>query len=126
MSIGDQIRLLRQREMLSQDDLAQQLGVTRTAVTHWESQRDSIPSQRNIDKLCRYFKVSHDWLINGKAELEVSDTVLPYSSRSHMIDRITRHLATLNDTTLQALLILLKIDLTQEQIDSQEKQTDAD
>ena len=47
-SIGEKIRGYRQRTGLSQNDLAQRVGVTRAVVTAWESGK-ACPK---LDKLC--------------------------------------------------------------------------
>lgn len=58
---------LRKRAGLSQEELANLLGVTRQAVQKWEA-GTSRPDMDNLLSLANYFNVSLDWLVSGKEE----------------------------------------------------------
>lgn len=58
---------LRRQAGLSQEELAQLLGVTRQAVQKWEA-GTSRPDMDNLTALADYFKVSLDYLIRGEKE----------------------------------------------------------
>ena len=62
MSIGERITQLRQENNMSQLQLAEVLGVSRQAVSKWESTQ-SIPDLYNILQLSALFNVSVDYLI---------------------------------------------------------------
>ena len=70
MQIGEQIRLLREREGISQSALARALGATRAAVNAWEM-GVSNPSMQSLVELALYFHVSVDHLLG----LDNSDRV---------------------------------------------------
>ena len=55
---------LRKRSGLSQEELANLVGVTRQAVQKWEA-GTSRPDMDNLTALARYFNVTLDWLITG-------------------------------------------------------------
>lgn len=71
MILADKIMELRKRSGWSQEDLAGQLGVSRQAVSKWESAA-SIPDLDKILKLSRLFGVSTDLLL--KDELDLTDS----------------------------------------------------
>ena len=59
MKIGAQIRLLRKEKGISQDVLAQQLGITCQAVSKWEN-GSTMPDITMLPMIARYFGVSVD------------------------------------------------------------------
>ncbi|MDO5018327.1 MAG: helix-turn-helix transcriptional regulator [Lagierella massiliensis] len=64
MNISDRIRELRKNKGVSQEELAEKLGVSRQAISKWES-RQSTPDIDKIILLSDYFEVSTDYLIKG-------------------------------------------------------------
>lgn len=58
---------LRRQAGLSQEELANLLGVTRQAVQKWEAGA-SRPDMDNLTALADYFQVTLDYLVSGKAE----------------------------------------------------------
>lgn len=69
MNISDRIQSLRKKKGLSQYDLADEMGVSRQAVSKWENGQ-SIPDIEKIILLSDYFNVSTDYLIKGVEEEE--------------------------------------------------------
>ena len=67
MTLGERIALARKQAGLSQEQLGEQLGVSRQAVSKWESGQTN-PDVAYIAELCRLFGVSSDWLLLGKEE----------------------------------------------------------
>ena len=65
MTIGEKIALRRRTAGLSQEALAAQLGVSRQAVSRWETD-ESLPDTEKIAQLCRIFGVSADDLLLDK------------------------------------------------------------
>ena len=65
MSFQERLFDLRRQSGLSQEELANLLGVTRQAVQKWES-GTSRPDMDNLVSLAEYFKVSLDYLVTGK------------------------------------------------------------
>ena len=62
MVLHENIFKLRRRENLSQEELAEKLGVTRQAVSKWESAQ-SAPDIDKLLALCKIFNVSADELL---------------------------------------------------------------
>ena len=70
MSMGEKIRNLRKARGWSQEELAEQIAVTRQAISRWESD-SAKPDADNIVALCTLFGVSADYLLcTESAELQ--------------------------------------------------------
>lgn len=64
MSIGDRIQSLRKSKGISQEALADKIGVSRQAVSKWESEQ-STPDIDKIILLSDYFETTTDYLLKG-------------------------------------------------------------
>ena len=75
MILADKIMTLRKKCGWSQEDLADQLGISRQSVSKWESGM-SIPDLEKIVKMSSLFGVSTDYLLKDEIEGELpSETV---------------------------------------------------
>jgi transcriptional regulator with XRE-family HTH domain len=61
MTLGEKISMLRKKEGISQEKLAEVIGVSRQAVTKWEN-RNANPDTENLIRLAEFFGVSLDEL----------------------------------------------------------------
>jgi transcriptional regulator with XRE-family HTH domain len=67
MKLSVRIRTARMRAGLSQSELAQRIGVGRTAVVNWESETNrGRPSSERLEEICRQTGVSWEWLATGR------------------------------------------------------------
>lgn len=64
MNISDRIQSLRKSKGISQEELADKIGVSRQAVSKWESEQSS-PDIEKIILLSDYFDVTTDYLLKG-------------------------------------------------------------
>ena len=64
MNLADRIQDLRKRRGLSQEELADKLGVSRQAVSKWESGQ-STPDIERIILMSEFFEVTTDCLLKG-------------------------------------------------------------
>lgn len=64
MTIADRISELRRSRAMSQEELAELAGVSRQAVSKWESEQ-SIPDMYNVVTLSEIFGVTTDYLLRG-------------------------------------------------------------
>lgn len=64
MNMADRIQTLRKSRGISQEELADKIGVSRQAVSKWESEQ-STPDIDRIILLSDYFDVSTDYLLKG-------------------------------------------------------------
>lgn len=70
MNIADRIQHLRKVKGISQEELADKLGVSRQSVSKWESKQTS-PEIEKIILMSDYFEVTTDYLLKG---IELSPT----------------------------------------------------
>ena len=68
MRINKQIKQLRDKEGLTQEDFARNLGVTTSYISMLETDKN-IPSEQLILSICRTYGVSYEWLKEGKGEM---------------------------------------------------------
>ena len=64
MTIADRIQSLRKAKGISQEELADKIGVSRQAVSKWESEQSS-PDLEKVILLSDYFEVTTDFLLKG-------------------------------------------------------------
>lgn len=72
-SFAERLKALRKERGLTQDALAQILGISRSAVSCYEASRQNIPDPAILGKLADYFGVSIDYLLGH------TDDRRPYS-----------------------------------------------
>lgn len=73
MKFGDKLIQLRKKKNLSQEELAEKLGVSRQSVSKWES-NNTYPETDKIVQICNIFECSMDDLINDKVT-DVEETL---------------------------------------------------
>ena len=64
MNIADRIQQLRKTKGISQEELADKIGVSRQSVSKWESEQTT-PDIEKIILMSDYFEVSTDYLLKG-------------------------------------------------------------
>ena len=84
MTLGNKLQRLRKDKSMSQEKLAEELGVTRQAVSKWELDA-ALPDTANIIALSRLFDVSADYLLKDEIE-EPKTTVI---EKEKMPGRVT-------------------------------------
>ena len=67
MTLREKLIVLRDKAGITQMSLAYQLGVSRQAVTRWES-GDTAPSMDKLKALAKIYDVSLDWLCSDMAD----------------------------------------------------------
>ena len=75
MRFGEKLSLLRKRRGMTQLELAEELNVSRQAVSRWE-QGISNPSTENMVRIGKLLDVSIDTLVNENAQLQTETAVL--------------------------------------------------
>ena len=65
MTFGEKLLQLRRDGKLSQEDLAEKLGVSRQAVSRWENE-GVLPDCGNLLEISRLFGVSTDYLLHDE------------------------------------------------------------
>ena len=76
MNLADRILYLRKKKGISQEELAEQLLISRQAVSKWESGQ-SAPDLEKIVMLSDYFEVTTDYLLKGvePKQIEGQETI---------------------------------------------------
>ena len=73
MTLGEKIRQARKRCSLSQEQLAERMCVSRSAIAKWETDK-GLPDIENLKILSRLLRVSVDSLLDERDEMESSVT----------------------------------------------------
>lgn len=77
MTLREKLIVLRDKAGISQMTLAHQLGVSRQAVTRWES-GDTTPSMDKLKALAKIYDVSLDWLCSDATDgKSLEEVVVP-------------------------------------------------
>lgn len=72
MTFGEKLKKLRGDMGLTQEELAEKLYVTRTAISKWESDR-GYPSIDSIKAIARFFSVTVDVLLSSEEVLTIAE-----------------------------------------------------
>lgn len=73
MKLNDKIHFCRKKANLSQEALAERIGVSRQAISKWET-GEAAPEISKLPLLARVFGVTADWLLDDAAEPEAGTT----------------------------------------------------
>lgn len=73
MSIGSRITTLRKGLNLSQEDIADKIGVSRQSVSKWETDT-SAPDAFNLIALAEVLKTNVEYIVTGKVEENIKPT----------------------------------------------------
>lgn len=89
MDFGAKLKEIRKNEGLSQEQLADKIGVSRQAITKWETGR-ALPDMENMIILAEIFKTTLDELVSqaipeyqGKKEVYSSETIYDIDCSKH-------------------------------------------
>ena len=82
MNISDRIQTLRKAKGMSQEQLADAVGVSRQAVSKWESEQAS-PDLDKVVIMSELFDVTTDYILKGIEPVEVQD----YKTMADVIDQ---------------------------------------
>lgn len=72
MTFGEKLKSLRTDKSLTQDELAEKLYVTRTAISKWESDR-GYPNIESLKQIAKFFSVTVDELLSGDELLTIAE-----------------------------------------------------
>ena len=72
MALAERIRRARRIAGTSQQGLANALGVTRSAVSNWESANAARPATARLAMLANVLDVSFEWIATGRGEMRLS------------------------------------------------------
>ena len=87
MNFGDRLKQIRADQGLSQEQLAEKIGVSRQAITKWETNR-GLPDVENMIILAEIFKVTLDELILERMNTAEPQQEISYSETVYDIDQL--------------------------------------
>lgn len=85
MDFGDKLKQYRINEGLSQEQLAEKMGVSRQAITKWETKR-GLPDVENMIILAELFKLTLDELVLSEVKRQENKPVVYESETAYDID----------------------------------------
>ena len=83
MEFNEKLQKLRTGEKLTQEELAEKLYVSRTAISKWESGR-GYPSIDSLKAIAQYFHVTIDELIGGEEMITLAEKNIEASNKKHL------------------------------------------
>ena len=101
MNFGDNILKLRKSKNISQEQLAQKIGITRQTVSNWEL-NITTPNIEDLKKIAKSLDVSYDKLLSTKPKQEKNTTLIT-------ILKVLGILALINILILPIIFIIWKI-----------------
>jgi len=92
MNMADRIQYLRKIKGISQEELADKVGVSRQAVSKWESEQ-STPDLNKVIIMSEYFEVTTDYILKGiepvtddhKKSFEITSKILYIASTAFVV-----------------------------------------
>ncbi len=84
MNLSDNLKKIRKEHNLSQEDLAEKLGVSRQSVSKWESNQ-AYPEMDKVIQLCKMFNLNMDELLNQDIN-ETKDREIRKKSFNKQVD----------------------------------------
>ncbi len=98
MKLNEKIFYCRRKAGLSQEALAEELGVSRQAVSKWET-GDAVPEISKLVSLAKTFDVTTDWLLSEEEPEESSYTTNYYQETASLGNNVTDFTAERDTTT---------------------------
>ena len=86
MELNEKLQELRKAKGLTQEELAQALYVSRTAISKWESGR-GYPSIDSLKAIAQYFGITIDMLLSGDEVLSIAEADSKHK-QNHMQDLV--------------------------------------
>ena len=88
MILADKITALRKKAGWSQEELAEQLGVTRQSVSKWEGAQ-SVPDMDKVVQMSRLFGVTTDFLLKDELSEEEEDYTRENKAKSPVVGAVS-------------------------------------
>ncbi len=93
MKLHEKIYYCRKKSGMSQETLAEKIGVSRQAISKWET-GDAVPELSKLKSLCDIFGVTADWMISEDEPEETSKKeAVTYPDRIGRFDDLTDRIA---------------------------------
>jgi phage repressor protein C with HTH and peptisase S24 domain len=73
LTLDQRVKLARTRKKVSQEELAKTVGVSRVAVTAWESGDTKSINSKHLHKAASFLEVDANWLATGEGSMALAD-----------------------------------------------------
>lgn len=100
MQLHERLRRLRKYYELTQQEMADRIGVSKSSVVSYENKR-AVPSASVITIICSEFNVNHDWIEFGTGEM--IKPMNRYQEISRMFDMIVKEEDPLKDAIVKLI-----------------------
>jgi transcriptional regulator with XRE-family HTH domain len=108
MTSQQRIRLARRHAAMSQTQLAQAVGVQRSAVSHWEAPQGKNPSVKHLREIAMVTGVQFEWLATGRGQMAPSrDSVLDSVAADDTLEQ--RLLMAFREAPVRARMALVEL-----------------
>lgn len=98
------VKELREKSQMSMEQLARELGVTKSRVNMWEN-NGTLPRSDVLVKLANYFQVSIDYLLGNDDMSEVSKTNMKLNTLQRNLGRLNEEDLTKAEGMLKAVFM---------------------
>lgn len=71
-TLGTRLKALRKEKKLTQQQIADFIGVSKTSVIYWEK-GETVPKHESLMSLAKVLNTSADWLLSGKSEPTITN-----------------------------------------------------
>lgn len=105
MEIFERLQDLRRQHKFSQEDIADKLGVSRQAVSKWESGQGK-PEINNIIKLAEIYGVTTDYLLLGKEDSSILQDTIPQEKPDRTLKKTIAMISVIGATALITVLFI--------------------
>lgn len=93
MKLHEKIYYCRKKSGMSQEMLAEKIGVSRQAISKWET-GDAVPELSKLKSLCDIFGVTADWMISeDEPDETLKKEAVAYPDRISRLDDLTDKIA---------------------------------
>lgn len=106
--LNQRVKEIRKTNNLTMDKFGERLGVTKAAVSQWESGTNQISDQM-VRSICREFDINEEWLRTGEGEMYLDN------SREMELARLTKTLLSEESDSFKNRLISALARLNEEQ-----------
>jgi transcriptional regulator with XRE-family HTH domain len=89
MKYGHRICLLREEKQLTQEELAERIGISRAALSHYENNRRE-PDFETLKHIADFFYVNVDYLLGGIQRVHKQDLI--HSGKTKPIQLLGYHI----------------------------------
>ena len=115
--LSEKLYMLRKNSGLSQEQLAEQLNVSRQAISKWES-GTAVPESEKLITISNYFGVSVDYLLKDDEEDKAKATVSVMEEKPKMIAGIIICIAGITSMVIWGLLSIFSPEASDQISDS--------